>query len=611
MTLPMCGLAAILAYADSAPPVDETELLAIREAMLARGPDGEGLWIAAEKRVGLAHRRLAIIDLSDSAAQPMAFDEGRYRITYNGEIYNFQALRQRLESQGHVFKTKSDTEVLLHLYHRYGADMVKELRGMFAFALWDETKQGMLLARDSFGIKPLYYADDGKTVRVASQVKALRAGGHAGHGVNAAGHVGFYLFGNVPEPHTLFSDIKALPAGHTLWVDQQGLRTPQPFFNITDLLSKPASGIKARAQQDRENAEQLRTALEDSVAHHFVADVPVGVFLSAGIDSASLAAHAAALKGATLETITLGFEEFKGTAWDEVPLAEEVARTLNTRHHTRWITRADFLAESENILGAMDQPSIDGVNTYFVAKAAREAGLKVAISGLGGDELMGGYETFTQIPKLVGGIGRIPGIKSLGCLCRALTAPFLKRGVSPKYAGALEYASRYGDAYLLHRGLFMPWELKHVLDADLVRTGLQDLAALSRLEEDCGAITEPSRKVGALEMGWYMKNQLLRDSDWAGMAHSLEIRVPLVDTVLFRRLAPVLLRQDGPDKQTLARSPVIDLPEAILKRPKTGFAVPVHDWLQADQSAPSKAATTHLNRGLRGWAQRVYQSALS
>lgn len=604
----MCGLAAILAYAAGAPSVDETELLAIREAMLARGPDGDGLWVAPDQSVGLAHRRLAIIDLTNAAAQPMAFEEGRYRITYNGEIYNFKALKERLKTQGHVFKTQSDTEVLLHLYHRHGVEMVKELRGMFAFAIWDDAKHGMFLARDSFGIKPLYYADDGKTLRVASQVKALRAGGHAGVGVNAAGHVGFYLFGSVPEPHTLFADIKSLPAGHTLWVDRSGLQTPVSYFSLAEHLAKPSPHSLGGAYQEQETIEVMHDALYDSVAHHFVSDVPVGVFLSAGLDSTTLAAVAAEMNGANLETFTLGFEEFKGTPWDEVTLAADVAKTLGTRHHVHWISKADFSAEADHLLDAMDQPTIDGVNTYFVAKATHDLGLKVAISGLGGDELLGGYgETFGQIPKLVEGIGRIPGVRSVGQLFRALTAPFLKKGLSPKYAGALEYASRYSDAYLLHRGLFMPWELKHVLDADLVKTGLEELAPLSELENLCAPIAEPARKIAALEMTWYMRNQLLRDSDWAGMAHSLEIRVPLVDAVLFRRLAPQLLRAGGPTKQTMARSPSIPLPASVLNRPKTGFAIPIHDWLQADQP---DVKTTHLNRGLRGWAQRVYQSAL-
>lgn len=602
MTLGMCGLAAILAYRDAAPPVDETELLAIREAMLSRGPDDEGLWRSTDGRVGLAHRRLSIIDLSDAAAQPMAFEDGRYRITYNGEIYNFKTLRTRLEQLGHVFKTQSDTEVLLHLYQRYGEEMVKELRGMFAFALWDETKKSMFLARDPFGIKPLYYADDGKTLRVASQVKALRAGGKAGHGINAAGHVGFYLFGSVPEPHTLFADIKALPAGHTLWVDQHGPGSPQQYFSVTKALS-------TSVEPESEMGTPIYDILHDSVTHHFVSDVPVGVFLSAGLDSTTLAAYAAEIKGANLETFTLGFEEYKGTQWDEVGLAEEVARKLNTRHHVRWISKSDFTAETDKLLHAMDQPSIDGVNTYFVAKAAKELGLKVAISGLGGDELFGGYtETFERIPKLVGGVGRIPGIRPFGKFFRCVTAPFLKKGLSPKYAGAFELSSRYGDAYLLFRGVFMPWELELVLDADVTRTGLQELALLDRLDDNTESIQEPARKIAALEMQWYMRNQLLRDSDWAGMAHSLEIRVPLVDSVLFNQFAPRLLCKHGPTKQTLATSPKTSLPDSIINRPKTGFAIPVHDWLQADQP---NTPTTHLNRGLRGWAQRVYQSALA
>ncbi|MEX2449233.1 MAG: asparagine synthase (glutamine-hydrolyzing) [Rhodospirillales bacterium] len=605
----MCGLAALFAYADAAPPVARAELSAIRDAMRARGPDGEGLWISNDGRVGLAHRRLAVIDLTEAAAQPMACEAGRYRITYNGEIYNFEAIRQRLESEGHVFETRSDTEVLLHLYRRFGADMTRQLRGMYAFAIWDDAKKGLFLARDPFGIKPLYYADDGKTFRAASQVKALRAGGVAGNGVDAAGHVGFYLFGYVPEPHTLYADIRALPAGHTLWVDRHGVGTPHRFFDAgADLaLPDPAPGAQAR-----DGAEDLRAALKDSIAHHFVSDVPVGVFLSAGIDSAALAAHASVLKGASLRTLTLGFEEFKGTDRDEVPLAEQVAAALKTHHTTTWVTRADFLAETDAVLRAMDQPSIDGVNTYFVAKAARDAGLKVAISGLGGDELFGGYDSFTQIPKLVAGLGWIPGARPLGRAVRAVAGRAIKPIASPKYAGVLEYGTRYGDAYLLRRGLFMPWELTDVLDADLARAGWRALAPLLRLEADTAAIREPKRKIAALEMGWYMRNQLLRDADWAGMAHSLEIRVPLVDSHLFARLAPGLGRPGGPDKQALAQSPDIALPAAVLNRPKTGFFVPVHDWLRAEEAPPAAGSPDResSDRGLRGWARRVYRSAV-
>jgi len=234
----MCGIAGIFAYGASAPPVDQEELLRIREHMINRGPDGAGLWISPDRRVGLAHRRLAIIDLSQTGAQPMATADGRYRITFNGEIYNYRELKKELQAKGYVFHSNSDTEVLLHLYADRGEDMVHALRGMYAFALWDERKKGMFLARDPFGIKPLYYADDGTAIRVASQVKALLAGGAIDTTIEPAGHVGFFLWGHVPEPYTLYKGIRALPAGTSLWIDASGPKPSRQFFNVTEELAK-------------------------------------------------------------------------------------------------------------------------------------------------------------------------------------------------------------------------------------------------------------------------------------------------------------------------------------------------------------------------------------
>ena len=587
----MCGLAAVFAYGPDAPPVRRGELLAMNESMASRGPDGDGLWLADDGRVGLAHRRLAIIDLSDAAAQPMTHGDGRYRITYNGEIYNFRALRQRLEDDGAVFRTESDTEVILHLYERHGADLVEHLRGMYALALWDDAQRGLLLARDPFGIKPLYYADDGHTLRAASQVKALVAGGGAGHGQDPAGHAGFFLFGYVPEPHTLYQDVRALPAGSTLWVDGNGPRAVRRFFDAAQVLADTT------ASSDRPPIGDL---LRDSVDHHLVADVRVGVFLSAGLDSATLTGLAAEQRGGDLDTLTLGFDEFAGTGRDEVPLAEAVARSYGTRHVTRRVAGSDFASRLDDLLAAMDQPTIDGVNTYFVADAAARSGLKVALSGLGGDELFGGYDSFRQIPHLVGVLGRVPGAAVLGRAFRLASAPWMARMTSPKYAGLLEYGTTYGDAYLLRRGLFMPWELPGLLGPDMARDGWQALAPRARLDATHRPIAEPGRKVAALETVWYMANQLLRDADWAGMAHSLEIRVPLVDAVLFRGLAPWIGRAGGPDKRAMARTPGTALPGAVLGRAKTGFFVPVRQWLQGDGDGVGE-------RGLRGWARRVYR----
>ncbi len=591
----MCGLTAIFSYGDNAPPVEEAELLRMREAMIARGPDGAGTWISNDRKVGLAHRRLAIIDVGESGAQPMALKDAagniRLQISYNGEIYNFKKLRAELIAEGRIFTSQSDTEVLLHLYDRDGAAMLSKLRGMFAFALWDEAKQGMLLARDPYGIKPLYFADEGGTLRVASQVKALLAGGAISTALNPAGHVGFFTLGYVPEPHTMYKNIRALPAGSSLWLSKDGQRAKSQYFNFTQ---KMMEFEKTPSQED------LRAALVESIEHHLVSDVPVGVFLSAGLDSASIMALVSEVAGSQMETMTLRFDEFVGSAMDEAPLAEEIARLYNTRHQTRTVQGADFTAGREKLLAAMDQPSIDGVNTYFVAKEAAAMGLKVALSGVGGDELLGGYDSFRQIPSLVGKLGWLPGLRPLGAAFRVLSGPILKHFTSPKYASLFEYSADYGSAYLLRRGMFMPWELPDFLDGDLVREGWRDLALLDNLKATIAGVGQPRNKVSLLESAWYMRSQLLRDADWAGMAHSLEIRTPLVDATLFTKLAA-----RGFSKQDMARSPKTPLPDNVLNRPKTGFAIPVSNWLQGSD--------THKNseRGVRGWAKSIYAETLA
>lgn len=589
----MCGVAAIFAYGRAAGPVGAAELAAIHGAMRARGPDDEGVWFSTDRKVALAHRRLAIIDLTPGGHQPMTSEGGAYILTYNGEIYNFPALRRQLEQEGRRFRTQSDTEVLLHLYERDGIEMVRHLRGMYAFALWDARKGGMLLARDPLGIKPLYYADNGATLRVASQVKALRAGKGTGTGLSAAGHVGFFLWGHVPEPFTLYRDIRALPAGSTMWVDANGAGRPRRFWGMRDTLAAVTPRPLASGE--------LRDLLADSVKHHFVADTPVGLFLSAGLDSTTLASFAAEERGADLRTVTLGFDAHDGSALDEAPAAERLAAALGARHTTRRVTRQAFSDARSTLFAAMDQPTIDGINTYFVARAAKEAGLKVALSGLGGDEIFGGYASFRQIPRAVALLAPFRGTPGLGRAFRYVAAPLLRRATSPKYAGLLEYGGSYGGAYLLRRGLFMPWELPDVLDGEMVREGWRELAPLANLEETADGLSTPRQKVSALEACWYMRNQLLRDADWAGMAHSVEIRVPFVDSVLLEGLAPSLASAQPATKRDMTAAAPRPLPPEILARPKSGFVVPVRDWLSGETDGANE-------RGLRSWARQVYEA---
>ena len=596
----MCGIAGIFHYRQPAPPVDREELLTIREAMHTRGPDGAGLWISDKKQVGLAHRRLSIIDLSEAGAQPMASHDGNLRVVFNGEIYNYRELRKELQAKGYRFRSESDTEVLLYLYHERGPEMVQALRGMYAFAIWDEKNNGLFLARDPFGIKPLYYSDNGSTIKFASQVKALLKCEQIDTTPQPAGHVGFFLWGYVPEPFTLYKGIRALPAGSTLWIDEEGRHVLNIFFNISDEFAR--AGDLALEITHEEVQQQLRAALKDSVQYHLIADVPVGVFLSSGLDSTTLAGLAAEVGSDVLRTITLGFNEYQGTENDETPLAEKVAERYDTLHQTKWVSRDEFQVDLDNLLDAMDQPSIDGVNTYFVSKVAAATGLKVAISGLGGDELFGGYPSFRDIPRSIRATKAVRYMPWLGKAFRWISTPLLKHFTSPKYAGLLEYGSTYGGAYLLRRGLFMPWELADILDGEIVREGWRELQPILRLEETIRGIEADHLKVSTLEMTWYMRNQLLRDADWAGMAHSLEIRVPLVDMEFLRDLVPLLALGTSPTKQDMARVPIKPLPDEVLNRPKTGFSVPVQEWLLGDDSS------TGVGRGLRGWAHRVYDS---
>ncbi|MBK6555775.1 MAG: asparagine synthase (glutamine-hydrolyzing), partial [Comamonadaceae bacterium] len=480
----MCAIAGLYAFAPSAPPADRAELRTIRDHMSARGPDGHGEWFSNDGRVALGHRRLAIIDLSEGGAQPMHSANGQLVITFNGEIYNYRELRRELEASGHVFRSESDTEVLLHLYQAKGTAMLQDLRGMYAFALWDAAKQALLLARDPFGIKPLYYtptntnASNG-TLRFASQVKALLAGGQVDTAPEPAGHTGFFLWGSVPAPYTLYRGIRALPAGHYLWVSGQGATEPVPFCQITDILAHAANNPARGTQGDALDA--IGAAVRDSIAAHHVADVPVGMFLSAGIDSALITALSVA-HGERPHTLTLAFAEYVGSANDESPLAEQLAAQFGTRHATVMVRKADFMEQREQLLAAMDQPSIDGVNTWFVAQAAASQGIKVALSGLGGDELFASYPSFADLPRIRNLARPFARWPALGKGLRHASLPLLSRFTSPKYAGLLEYGGTLGGAYLLRRSLYMPWELGQVLDADLARQGWLDLQCRTRLD---------------------------------------------------------------------------------------------------------------------------------
>lgn len=563
----MCGINGILRLNNTAPVVDPDELVRTRDAMALRGPDGWGDWVSPDGRVGLASRRLAIQDLSAAGAQPMLSEDGRYALVMNGEIYNFPELRRELEAEGVRFRSRSDTEVVLVLYAREGAAMLPRLRGMYGLAIWDGREETLLLARDPLGIKPLYGSSEGETLRFASQVKALEAGGKVSREIDPAGLAGFLLWGSVPEPLTIRRAVWSLPAGHHVIVKDGRIGEPRPHSPAPASISpmEPAA------------------AVEDSVAAHLVSDVPVAVFLSAGLDSGLIAALARRHQTEPPSTFTLSFSETAGTPFDEAPLAAEVARVLGTRHVERRVGREDFKRWWPAALAAMDQPSIDGFNTYAVSRAAHEAGLKVVLSGLGGDEVFGSYPSFKDVPKLMETARRTSRVPGLSALWPPLARTFLRD--RPKLAGLPRYGRTLAGAYFLRRGLYLPEELPALMGKDAAEEALRRYDPMA---DGTGPVKDAWTAVHELETSRYMRNQLLRDSDWASMASSVELRVPLVDAWLRARLAAngfEPARSQG--KAALVRQAAPELPEALWTRPKSGFFIPVMEWLEPGGGAAS------------------------
>lgn len=594
----MCGIGGFFALQTR--PADPAALLfRMTESMRNRGPDGHGSWVSEGAQVGFAHRRLAILDPTANSDQPMHSADGRLTIVFNGEIYNFRSLRSDLQHQGHVFRTTGDTEVLLHLYERYGDEMMHRLRGMYAFAIWDKVQRRMLLARDPLGIKPMYYSTVGGMLRFSSQVKTLEPLLER-KTPDPAGRAGFLLWGSVPEPYTSYREIRAVPAGYRMVLEPDAEPKLIPGETVAQILADAARG-PAPLPTDRKSL--LHDALTDTVKAHMVSDVPVALFLSAGRDSTMLAALAAELPDVHLKALTLSFDEVAGTVQDEAPLARSVAAHYGIPFFEEVVGCESFAADYDTMLAAMDQPTIDGVNVYFVSRMAKRAGYKVALSGLGGDELFAGYPSFQQIPRMTRLFGWAKNTPALGRGFRLVSAAAMRRWTSPKYAGMLEYGHSIAGAYLLRRGLYMPWELPGVMDPDMAAEGLRELQQVQRMQQEMGPLAELPHadrlRISVLEMTMYMRNQLLRDADWAGMANSVEVRVPLVDTGLLKQIAPLLVHGAAPTKEDMAMAPARRLPEAILNRPKTGFAVPVREWLLSGQSAPQP------ERGLRGWARHL------
>jgi asparagine synthase (glutamine-hydrolysing) len=571
----MCGIAGLI----RADTINSDDVMAVERMISAqahRGPDDCGIY--SDKHVLLGHRRLSILDLSTAGHQPMTNEDSTVWVTFNGEIYNHNDLRAELAAAGHSFRSKSDTEVLIHGYEEWEIDgLLSRLRGMFAFGIYD-SRQKLILARDRLGIKPLYYFDAAGILAFASEVGALERSGMVPDDADPEAVPNFLLFGSIPSPLTTMKAVRCLPAGHFLVLERGRPAVVKKYWSL------PRFNEQSGACERIDHSPVVTSAqLQRAVSEHLISDVPLGVFLSGGVDSAAIVALAAKTRTQPLTTLTVRFAEQE---FDESQHASEIAQRFRTHHHEILATAQDFANEIPSFLSRMDQPTNDGINTWFVSKAARKCGLSVVLSGLGADELFWGYGHYRQtadgalvrrvlsaLPAIARG-GLIMGAGAYGNLRgeeKWMRLSPLKRNISAE------------SMYYAFRGFFSPQHVARLL----ALTGREMNRIFERAIEE---LRPPdtnghfrSYSLNLIEIKRYLQDQLLRDTDNFSMAHSIEVRVPFLDHQLMEHCVGL------PDKIKLDRAlnkPVLihAITDASIRdagnRPKKGFSLPMDRWMK-------------------------------
>jgi asparagine synthase (glutamine-hydrolysing) len=550
----MCSISGVF----GAQQISADAVVRMNRAQRHRGPDDEG--IASVGKVVLGNTRLAIIDTSAAGHQPMHDPESGNWITYNGEIYNFKELRREI---GGEWVSKTDTEVVLRAYAAWGVDLFRRLRGMFALALWDNQKQQLLLARDPLGIKPLYYYSTKDLLVFASELRALLASDLVPRRISGAGVDSYLAYGSVAAPLTIVDGIKQLLPGHYLQVSANEISDVE--FALTE---------REEVSGDRQAAvERLRAELEESVRLHLVSDVPLGVFLSGGMDSSALVALMSRISDQRPQTFTVVFDE---PAFSEAPFSRAVAERFKTDHREIRLTENQLIEMLPAAIAAIDQPTMDGINTFVVSKAVKNAGITVTLSGVGGDELFAGYPSFRRAVRLAhipqsskralraaSGIGRI-----------ALNGSVQRQ----KFWQLANSEGTAADVYRISRQLFSTDTTTRITGRESNCRGGPPWPPVS----DNGN-SDIVNAISQLELRCYMTNTLLRDTDAMSMAHSLEVRVPFVDTKVVNYVLSLpgdwKLRNGSP-KPLLADALGDLLPRDFMARPKMGFTLPFEKWLQ-------------------------------
>jgi asparagine synthase (glutamine-hydrolysing) len=569
----MCGIAGAFRI-DSDPKVVYSAVFEMTHALHHRGPDdGDVLAVSGAPVVVLGHRRLSILDLSSAGRQPMRAPEAGVSLVFNGEIYNFRALRAELESHGHVFRTATDTEVILRGYLQWGEQVVSRLRGIFAIAVWDANACALLLARDPLGVKPLYLHESAGGVVFASEVRALLAGG-VERRLDLDGLRSYLAYGSVQEPFTMVREVRSLPAGHLGWV-RNGRLTTRNYWTLPVQASSPSdvSTVDLDAIQD---------ALTNAVGSQLISDVPIGAFLSGGIDSAAIALLMRRSGATDIRTFNICFRE---ASFDEREYARLTAEAAGAQHTCIELGPEEFANQLPNALAAYDQPSVDGVNTWFISRAVREAGLTVALSGVGGDELFAGYGGFDKARKFES-FARAAGV--MPSVMRDILGMGLERfawSEASRQAGSLLSSPMMPalPPYFAARRLLTVRSVARLLSPAMRDKNESWTELALRPLVDAVARTDEVNRISALELRSYMLSTLLRDTDQMSMAHALEVRVPLIDQQLVETILPIpgaAKLSDSIPKRLLVEPLETVLPADCIHRPKRGFTLPFDVWLR-------------------------------
>ena len=569
----MCGISGIYNCSDR--NINANKIIEnIIKLQDKRGPDDRGMWQSTCKKTTFGHNRLSIIDLTDKARQPLVSKDNSLVITFNGEIYNYKEIRNELSKNNILFKSNSDTEVILESYKYWGIEFVKKLRGMFAFAIWDNNKKKLLLARDPFGIKPLYYFKKNNILFFASQVKSILSIDNISFEKSGRSVLDYYLWGNIREPLTLYKDIYSLERGTVKIFDSKLNENSYEYANIKDAI---LNSKKTNFKNESELNEKLNYLIRDTVNYHQVSDVPVTFLLSSGIDSNILLAASKKKINTNFNAMTLDFSE----KLKESPLAKVGSKMSNIDHIIEKVDDNEIAELISQYYKYMDMPTNDGLNNYVVSYFAKKKGSKVLISGVGGDELFSGYPSFKRIPIMRKISKVIPNNKNIQKILYDITYKILSKfNKNTKYAGVLKYSHNTFDSFMLQRCVFTPEEIADLINTKIIDEEMSDLELQQQKEINDKDFENEQLKIMYFEIKYYLCSKLLRDSDWASMANSVELRTPFVDWFFFNELLPLLKSNIKISKKNMLDSFKGQAPLELYNRKKTGFAIPYRQYFK-------------------------------